>query len=193
MLNCRLSIMLYMWIINWAYITGCKITTRRYQCHSNRHGLQHGKWILIYPNVVPYTLLKLPCIRCCYLYDTPLLSSDHFKYVLVSHCSPTWGMTNMHVQDIIPKAIHTLGLLQRNVRTSSPQLKELTCMQGFSPTPARIRLYCMVPLVKIPYMECYWDIPAQCCPLHIQRLPFWLQCVHHDQKPPLGFLRSVLN
>ena len=56
----------------------------------------------------------------------------------------------MHVQDIIPKAIRTLGLLRKNVRTSSPQLKELTSIQGFSPTPARIRLYCMVPLVKIP-------------------------------------------
>ena len=61
---------------------------------------------------------------------------------------------------------------------------ERTYIQGFSLTPARIHLYCMASLEKTPY-GCFWESPALFCPLHIQRLPFWLQCVHHDQKPPL--------
>ena len=44
--------------------------------------------------------------------------------ILVSFHSPTWGTYDRHVQDITAKANHILGLLRRNVRTSSPQLKE---------------------------------------------------------------------
>ena len=53
-----------------------------------------------------------------YLYNTPLLSLDHFKYL---------GITlqfnlryDRHIQDITAIANCTLGLLRRNVRTSSP-------------------------------------------------------------------------
>ena len=57
-----------------------------------------------------------------YLYDTPLLSLDHFKRLRVTLQSNL--RYNRHVQDITAKANHTLGLLRRNVRTPSPQLKE---------------------------------------------------------------------
>ena len=57
-----------------------------------------------------------------YLYDTPLLSSDHLKYLDVTLQS---NLTyDRHVQDITSKANHTLGLLRRNARISSPQLNE---------------------------------------------------------------------
>ena len=82
-----------------------------------------------------------------YLHNTLLLSSDHFKYL---------GVTlqfnlryDRHVQDITAKADRALGSLRRNVRTSSPQLKECTYK-----TPARIRLYCMVSLANI-HCGCY--------------------------------------
>ena len=62
-----------------------------------------------------------------YLYDSPLLSSDHFKYLGVTLQSHLWYRYDRHVQDITAKANHTLGLLRRNVRTSSPYLKEDAC------------------------------------------------------------------
>ena len=57
-----------------------------------------------------------------YLYDTPLLSSDHFKCLRVTLQSNL--RHDRYVWNITAKANHTLGLLRRNVRTSSPQLKE---------------------------------------------------------------------
>ena len=57
-----------------------------------------------------------------YLYDTPLLSLDHFKYLGITLQSNL--RYDRHIQDITAKANCTLGLLRRNVRTSSPQLKE---------------------------------------------------------------------
>ena len=44
-----------------------------------------------------------------YLYDTPLLSSDHFIYLGVTLQSNLWY--DRHVQDIKAKANRTLGLL----------------------------------------------------------------------------------
>ena len=57
-----------------------------------------------------------------YLYDTPPLSLDHFKYLGITLQSNL--RYDRHIQDITAKANRTLGLLRRNVRTSSPQLKE---------------------------------------------------------------------
>ena len=57
-----------------------------------------------------------------YLYDTPLLSLDHFKYLGITLQSNL--RYDRHVQYITAKANRTLGLLRRNVRISSPQLKE---------------------------------------------------------------------
>ena len=57
-----------------------------------------------------------------YLYDTPLLSLDHFKYLGITLQSNL--RYDRHIQEIMAKTNHTLGLLRRNIRTSSPQLKE---------------------------------------------------------------------
>ena len=57
-----------------------------------------------------------------YLYDTPLLSLDHFKYLAITLQSNL--RYDRHIQDITAKANRTLGLLRRNVRASSLQLKE---------------------------------------------------------------------
>ena len=57
-----------------------------------------------------------------YLYDTSLLSLDRFKYLGITLQSNL--RYDRHIQDIMAKANLTLGLLRRNVRTSSPQLKE---------------------------------------------------------------------
>ena len=57
-----------------------------------------------------------------FLYDTPLLPLDHFKYLGITLQSNL--RYDRHIQEIMAKANHTLGLLRRNVRTSSPQLKE---------------------------------------------------------------------
>ena len=66
------------------------------------------------------TTHKMENIFC--LCDTLLLSSDHFKYLGVTL---QYNLRyDRHVQDITTKVNCTLGLLQRNVRTSSPQLKE---------------------------------------------------------------------
>ena len=82
-----------------------------------------------------------------YLHNTLLLSSDHFKYLSVTL---QFNLRyDRHVQDMTAKADRALGLLRRNVRTSSPQLKECTYK-----TPARIRLYSMVSLANIP-CRCY--------------------------------------
>ena len=57
-----------------------------------------------------------------YLYDISLLSSDHFKYLgVILQSNLTY---DRHIQDITAKANHTPGLLRRNVKTSSLQLKE---------------------------------------------------------------------
>ena len=57
-----------------------------------------------------------------YLYNTPLLSLDHFKYLGITLQSNL--RYDRHIQDITAKANRTLGLLRRNIRTPSPQLKE---------------------------------------------------------------------
>ena len=57
-----------------------------------------------------------------YLYDTPLIYSDHFKYLGITLQSNL--RYDRHVQDITAKENRTLGVLWRNVRTSSSQLKE---------------------------------------------------------------------
>ena len=57
-----------------------------------------------------------------YLYDTPLLSLDHFKYLGITLQSNL--RYDRHIQDITTKANRTLGLLRRNIRTPTPQLKE---------------------------------------------------------------------
>ena len=57
-----------------------------------------------------------------YLYDTPLLSLDHFKYLGITLQSNL--RYDRHIQDITAKANRTLGLLRRNVRTPLSQLKE---------------------------------------------------------------------
>ena len=57
-----------------------------------------------------------------YLYDTPLLSLDHFKYLGITLQSNL--RYDRHIQDITAKANRTLGLLRRNIRTPTPQLKE---------------------------------------------------------------------
>ena len=44
--------------------------------------------------------------------------------ILVSFYSLTWGTYDRHIQDITAKTNHILGLLRRNIRTSSFQLKE---------------------------------------------------------------------
>ena len=69
-----------------------------------KHGHQHGNWILMYPNAVWYTLLKLQDIR----WRTPIAITFtiHHCYPqitvnsLVSLCSSIWDMNDRHVQDI---------------------------------------------------------------------------------------------
>ena len=123
-----------------------------------------------------------------YLYDTPLLSLDHFKYLGITLQSNL--RYDRHIQEITAKANHTLGLLRRNVRTSSPQLKERAYKALVR--PQLIRFHRMVPLAKIP---CGWcqESSTPLRPLHLYWLLFWLQRVHYDQKPSLGFLSNSTN
>ena len=82
-----------------------------------------------------------------YLYDTPLLSLDHFKYLGITLQSNL--RYDRHIQDITAKANRTLGLLRRNVRTSSPRLKERAYKALVQPQ-LEYAFHRMVPLAKIP-------------------------------------------
>ena len=135
----------------------------------NQHEHKHGKWILIHPNIAPYTLPKLQHIRWRTLSLLSLwyTNSDHFKYLGVTLQSNL--RYDRHVQDITAKShLHRRNAMKRcqNLIT----LIERMCIQGFSLTPTRIGLYCMVTLTKIP-CRCHWESSVLFYLLHI---------VHHD-------------
>ena len=125
-----------------------------------------------------------------YLRYTLLLSSDHFKYLGVTLQSNL--RYDRHIQDIANSQSQSHPRITAKKCIKLITSIERMCILAFSPSPARICLYSMVLLAKIP-CGCYWESPVPFCPLHIQWLPFWLHCVHYDQKHPLGFLRSTKN
>ena len=99
-----------------------------------------------------------------YLHNTLLLSSDRFKHLGVT-LQFNWTH-DRHVQDITAKADCALGLLRRNVRTSSPQLKECAYKALVRPQLEYVSTVYMVSLANIP-CGCYWESPVLICLLHI--------------------------
>ena len=108
-----------------------------------------------------------------YLYDTLLLSLDHFEYIGFTLQSNL--RYNRHVQDIKAKVNCTLRLLWRYVRAWSPQLKERAYKALIQLQLEYPSQYCMVSLEKMD-CGCYWESPVPFFPLHIQHIPSCLQC-----------------
>ena len=107
----------------YTWPTGCKIATRRYWCHSNMDINMAMNFNISKCSLIHFTQATSHKKKTMYyLYDISILSSDHFKYLgVILQSNLTY---DRHIQDITAKANRTPGLLWRNVKTSSLQLKE---------------------------------------------------------------------
>ena len=146
-----------------------------------KHGHQHGKLnelskccLIHFTQALMHKVKNTYCTTFMMMHHCyPQITSS----ISVSLCSPTWGTYDRHVQDIANNQTRLHPRITVNKHQNLITSIERTCIQGFSPTPAKICLYCMVRFTKIP-CGCYWESLVLFCLLHSYIMTTILTSVH---------------